>query len=130
MSKRYGLQSLEDAVVQAELVSTLQQDTQDGYTVFAPTNAAFEGVDLSGLSQQELQDILTYHVLPTEVLSGDISAGSFETVNGATVEISVSDDGTVTLTDQAGNTATVITVDLDGTNGVVHIIDSVLSPTQ
>ena len=130
VSKRYMLQSLEDAVVQADLVSTLQQDTQDGYTVFAPSNSAFEGVDLSGLSQQELQDILTYHVLPQEVLSGDITEGSVETVNGATIDIAIDGDGNVTLTDQAGNTSTVTTVDLQGTNGVVHIIDGVLSPTQ
>lgn len=130
VSKNYNLQALEDAVVQAELVGTLQQDTQDGYTVFAPSNNAFEGVDLSGLSQQELQDILTYHVLPTEVISGDISAGTVETVNGATLEIAIDGDGNVTLTDQAGNASTVTTVDLQGTNGVVHIIDGVLSPTQ
>lgn len=130
VSKRYMLQTLEDAVVQADLVSTLQQDTQDGYTVFAPSNSAFEGVDLSGLSQQELQNILTYHVLPVEVLSGDITEGSVETVNGATIDIAVDGEGNVTLTDQAGNISTVTTVDLQGTNGVVHIIDGVLSPTQ
>jgi len=130
VSKRYTLQSLEDAVVQANLVNTLKQNTQDGYTVFAPANSAFEGVDLSGLSEQELQDILTYHVLPTEVLSGDITASTVETVNGATLDIAVDGDGNVTLTDQAGNTSTVTTVDLQGTNGVVHIIDGILSPTQ
>ncbi len=130
VSKRYTLQSLENAVVQANLVNTLQQNTQDGYTVFAPANSAFEGVDLSGLSEQELQDILTYHVLPTEVLSGDITASTVETVNGATLDIAVDGDGNVTLTDQAGNTSTVTTVDLQGTNGVVHIIDGILSPTQ
>jgi len=127
VSKRYNLQSLEDAVVSAELASKLSGEGP--FTVFAPTNAAFEGVDLSALSQQELQDILTYHVLPSEVLSVDITEGSFETVNGATVEIAVSSEGAVTLTDQAGNMATVTTVDLDGTNGVVHVIDGVLSPT-
>jgi len=130
VSKRYMLETLVDAVVQANLVSTLEQDTQDGYTVFAPDNNAFSGVDISGLSQQELQDILTYHVLPSEVLSGDITSGTVQTVNGATVDITVAGDGTVTLTDQAGNTSTVTTVDLQGTNGVVHIIDGVLSPTQ
>lgn len=130
VSKRYTLQTLEQAVVDAGLAGTLQQDTQDGYTVFAPTNTAFDGVNLSGLTQQELQDILEYHVLPAEVLSGDISSGTVTTVNGATLDISVANDGTVTLTDQAGNTSTVTTVDLQGTNGVVHIIDGVLSPNQ
>ncbi|HKK44493.1 MAG TPA: fasciclin domain-containing protein [Balneolaceae bacterium] len=129
VAKRYALQTLEDAVVQAGLAGTLQQNTQDGYTVFAPANSAFEGIDLSSLSQQQLQDILTYHVLPAKVLSSDISAGTVTTVNGATLEISVGGDGTVTLTDQAGNTFTVTQADLEGTNGVVHIIDGVLMPS-
>lgn len=126
--KRYNLQVLEDAVVQADLVSTLSGDGP--FTVFAPSSAAFEGVDLSGLSQEELQEVLTYHVLSGEVLSGDVESGTVETVNGATIDIEVGDDGSVSLTDQAGNTASVTTVDLQGTNGVVHIIDGVLSPSE
>lgn len=86
-------------------------------------------MDLSGLSEQEVQDILTYHVLPQEVLSGDIETGTYETVNGATVDINADAEGSVTLTDQAGNTYTVTTADLQGTNGVVHIIDGVLMPS-
>ncbi len=128
VSKRYSLQALEDAVVTAGLVSTLQDD-QASYTVFAPTNAAFDAVDTSGLTQQELADILTYHVLPSEVLSGDISSGTVTTVNGADLEITVNNDGSVSLTDGAGNTYNVTTVDLEGTNGVVHIIDGVLLPS-
>ncbi|PAU94707.1 hypothetical protein CK503_04330 [Aliifodinibius salipaludis] len=127
ISKRYNLQALEDAVVQAGLGGTLQGDGP--FTVFAPTNAAFDEVDTSGLSDQELQDILEYHVLPQEVLSGDISSGTVTTVNGTELEITVNSDGSVTLTDQTGNTSTVTTVDLQGTNGVVHIIDGVLLPS-
>jgi len=129
ISKRYMLQTLEDAVVQASLVNTLQQDTQDGYTVFAPLNTAFDGIDLSSLSQQQLQDILTYHVLPSKILSADITSGTVTTVNGATIEINVAGDGTVSLTDQAGNTYQVTQADLEGTNGVVHIINGVLMPS-
>lgn len=128
VSKRYNLQALEDAVVQAELVATLEGDGP--YTVFAPDNEALGNVDLSGLSQQELQDILTYHVLPQEALAGDLESGTVETVNGATLDIAIDGEGTVTLTDQAGNTSAVTTADLQGSNGVVHIIDGVLSPTQ
>ena len=127
VSKRYNLQSLEDAVVQAGLAGTLQGDGP--FTVFAPTNAAFDEVDTSGLSDQELQDILEYHVLPQEALSGDISSGTVTTVNGADLEITVNEDGSVSLTDGAGNTSTVITVDLQGTNGVIHIINGVLLPS-
>jgi len=128
ISKRYKLQTLEDAVVSAGLASTLQGDGP--FTVFAPDEAAFEGVDLSGLTTQQLADILTYHVIAQEITSETISSGTVTTVNGATLDVNVAGDGSVTLTDQAGNTATVTTVDLQGTNGVVHIIDGVLSPTQ
>lgn len=128
VSKRYSLDTLEGAISDADLVSTLQGEGP--FTVFAPDNEAFENVDLSGLSQEELQDILTYHVLPQEVLSGDIEPSTVETVNGATLDIDVDGDGNVTLTDQAGNTSTVTAVDFQGTNGVVHIIDGVLSPSE
>ncbi|SMO46439.1 fasciclin domain-containing protein [Fodinibius sediminis] len=128
IAKRYGLQALENAVVQAELAGTLSGDGP--FTVFAPSDAAFENVDLSGLSQEELKAILTYHVLPQEVLSADVQSGTVETVNGATIDIQVDSNGGVTLTDQAGNTSSVTTVDLQGTNGVVHIIDGVLLPAE
>lgn len=128
VTKRFNLQQLEDALVDADLVETLQGDGP--FTVFAPTNDAFDEVDTSGLSQQELQDILTYHVLDDEVLSGDIESGMVTTVNGAELEIDVDSEGNVSLTDQAGNTYSVTTVDLQGTNGVVHIIDGVLLPSE
>ncbi|MFH5831058.1 fasciclin domain-containing protein [Halalkalibaculum sp. DA384] len=125
VGKRYDLSTLAGAVADADLVSVLS-DTESEFTVFAPTNEAFEGVDLSGLSQQELADILTYHVLGSAVLSGDLSDGqTATTVNGADITISIDNDGTVSIN---GDAAIVQTVDLEGTNGVVHIIDGVLSP--
>lgn len=127
VSKRYNLQSLEDAVVGAGLVTTLQDD-EASYTVFAPSNAAFNDVDLSGLSDQEVQNILTYHVLPNEVLSGDLQPSQVvQTVNGTELTIEAA-DGTVTLTDNSGQTYEVTQADIQGTNGVVHIIDGVLNP--
>lgn len=124
VTKRYDLSTLAGAVETAGLVSTLA-DAESEFTIFAPTNAAFEGVDLSGLSQQELADILTYHVLGSEVLSGDLSDGqTATTVNGADINVAIDGEGTVTIN---GN-AVVQTVDLQGTNGVVHIIDGVLTP--
>lgn len=128
VSKNYSLQTLEDAVVQAELVSTLQEDTENGYTIFAPSNSAFEGVDLTGLSQQELQNILTYHVVPQQYLSGDLAASQVvQTVNGEDLLIEAA-DGTVTITDNSGQMYQVTEADLEGSNGVVHIIDGVLNP--
>lgn len=127
--KRYDLQTVEDAVVQAGIASTLQGDGP--FTVFAPNNASFEGLDLSGLSQEQLQDILTYHVLPNKVLSGDLSSSqTVTTVNGAELTIEVSGEGGVLLTDQQGNVYQVTEADLEGTNGVVHIIDGVLMPSS
>ncbi|MCW9705482.1 fasciclin domain-containing protein [Fodinibius salsisoli] len=127
VAKRYDLQTVEDAVVQAGLASTLQGDGP--FTVFAPNNASFEGVDLSGLSQEELQNVLTYHVIPGKVLSGDLmSSQSVETVNGTELTIEVDGSGTVSLTDQQGNTFQVVEADQEGTNGVIHVIDGVLMP--
>jgi uncharacterized surface protein with fasciclin (FAS1) repeats len=124
VTKRYDLSTLAGAVVEADLAATLS-DTESEFTIFAPINSAFEGVDLSGLSQQELADILTYHVIPSKVLSGDLSDGqTATTVNGADISISIA-DGTVSIN---GDAVVVQTVDLEGTNGVVHIIDGVLSP--
>lgn len=128
ISKRYSLETLENAVSDAGLEFTLQNEGP--FTVFAPDNEAFEDVDLSELSEEELQDVLAYHVISEEILSDDIETSTVETVNGATLEINVDDNGNVTLTDQAGNTSAVTAVDFQGTNGVVHIIDGVLSPSD
>ncbi|MCW9714160.1 fasciclin domain-containing protein [Aliifodinibius salicampi] len=128
VAKRFSLQTLEGAVGQADLVSTLQGEGP--FTVFAPNNASFEGLDLSGLSQQQLQDVLTYHVLDSKVLSGDLATSqTVTTVNGDELTIEVASDNTVSLTDQQGNTYQVTQADLEGTNGVVHIIDGVLMPS-
>lgn len=129
VAKRFNLQTLEGAVGQADLTSTLQGDGP--FTVFAPHNASFEGLDLSGLTQQQLQDVLTYHVLDSKVLSGDlVSSQTVTTVNGNELTIEVASDNAVSLTDQQGNTYQVTQADLEGTNGVVHVIDGVLMPGQ
>lgn len=118
------------ALTEADLVATLQGDGP--FTVFAPTNAAFEQAlsDL-GLTAEELlarpdlADILTYHVVPGKVLAADaIAADGTEvaTVNGDTIEISVV-DGKVMI-----DGATVTSADLVAGNGVVHVIDSVILP--
>lgn len=128
VAKRYNLQSLEDAVTTAGLDSTLQEEGP--YTLFAPTNEAIDSAEVSELSEEELQDVLTYHVLPEEVLSGDISSGTYTTVNGEDIEVEADGEGNVDLTDQAGNMYMVTTADLQGSNGVVHIIDGVLIPEE
>ena len=119
------------AVEAAGLVETLSGE--DELTVFAPTDAAFAAaLESLGLTAEELladtetlTSILTYHVVPGEVLAADVVAlggQSVATVNGAEVDISVDGD-TVMVND-----ATVVTADVDASNGVIHVIDTVLLP--
>ena len=120
-------------VLASVLDSTGLDETLSGegpFTVFAPTDAAFDALDpfflLDVLMDNELlASILTYHVAGGTVMSGDLSDGqTITTVNGADVTISIDADGTVMV----NGVATVIVADLEGTNGVVHVIDAVLTP--
>ncbi len=128
------------AVTAAGLGETLSSDGP--FTVFAPTNAAFEALPegtvetLTTEETEQLGGILTYHVVPSEVMAADLiaaieSAGeggyTIETVNGGTLTAML-DGGNVVLTDAQGNTATVTATDVDASNGVIHVIDAVLMP--
>ena len=118
------------AVTEAELVETLQGEGP--FTVFAPTNAAFEqalaDLNLTAeelLASPDLSGILTYHVVAGEIDAATAIAADgtlVETVNGDTIEVSVV-DGNVMI-----DGATVVTADLFAENGVVHVIDSVIIP--
>jgi uncharacterized surface protein with fasciclin (FAS1) repeats len=117
-------------VLTAVLDSTGLDETLAGegpFTVFAPTDAAFDAIDpfvlLDLLTDNDaLAEILTYHVAGGTVLSTDLSDGqTITTVNGADVTVSIM-DGTVMIND-----ATVIVADLVADNGVVHVIDVVLT---
>ena len=122
-----GFTTLTTAVVTADLLSTLSNPFAE-FTVFAPTNNAFDslavrlGTDLAGiLALPNLSDILLYHVVSGTVLSTSLTAGDVPTLNGLSV--------TVDLT--AGvmiNDATVTLADVTADNGVVHVIDGVLLP--
>ena len=119
--------TLVDAVIQAGLLETLQGDGP--FTVFAPTDAAFEaaGVDLSTFTTDEdnqtLANILTYHVVAGSVTAADVTDGmTAATVNGANLSFSVA-DGVVSV-----NNAKVTTADVMASNGVIHVIDAVLPP--
>ncbi|MGP3696523.1 fasciclin domain-containing protein [Rhodobacter sp. NSM] len=112
----------------AGLVDTLKGEGP--YTVFAPTDEAFaalpEGtVDdlLKPENQEKLTEILTYHVVPGEVMSSDLSEGMMaETVEGGELTISLEDGPQV-------NGVTISQPDVDATNGVIHVIDGVLMPS-
>jgi uncharacterized surface protein with fasciclin (FAS1) repeats len=132
--------TLVTAVQAAGLVDTL--NGAGPFTVFAPTNAAFDKLPagtVDGLLKPEAKDdlsgVLTYHVVSGNVdaatLTQQITEGggsaTLTTVQGGTLTARA-DGGNVTLTDGKGNTATVTTADLKGSNGVVHVIDTVLMP--
>ena len=118
------------ALTEADLVGTLSGEGP--FTVFAPTDAAFEqaltDLDITAeelLAREDLGDILTYHVVPGKVMSTDVvglDGESVATVNGAEVMITV--DGETVMVDDA----TVTTVDIEASNGVIHVIDAVLLP--
>ncbi len=123
--------TLASLVVAAGLVDVLSGDGP--FTVFAPTDEAFDAVDpatLAALAADPfglLTQVLTYHVAPLEALSPSLSNGQIvPTVNGENLTIGVTTEVTV------GNslvTATVTTPDLIADNGVVHVINAVLIPT-
>jgi len=100
------------------------------YTVFAPDNAAFAKVDASTLAEWQknnttLKNVLRYHIAPDKTLSTDfkaIGSGTLPTLNGLSIPYSV--DGTKIKVDNA----TVTKADINATNGVIHIIDSVMIP--
>lgn len=124
VAKNYDLTTLlELALDRPDIVSTLSGDGT--FTVFAPTNEAFEAVlaENPGLTDEQITEILTYHVLTSTVLSADLEDGqSVETLQGENITVSI--DGESVLI----NSSNVITADLEGSNGVVHIIDAVLLP--
>ncbi|MFM7300069.1 MAG: fasciclin domain-containing protein, partial [Crocinitomicaceae bacterium] len=122
-----GFSTLATAVVTAELLPVLT-DPFSEFTVFAPTNAAFDNLatalntDLAGiLALPNLADVLTYHVVEGTVLSTQLTAGPVATVNGEDVIVTLSNGVQI-------NDATVTLADVLADNGVVHVIDGVLLP--
>ena len=104
------------------------------FTVFAPTDEAFAKLPpetlqtlLEPANKDQLTAILTYHVVPAKVMAADVQAGEVTTVNGDPFTVAAEDAG-VQITDGQGNTATVTTADIEASNGVIHVIDSVLQP--
>jgi len=114
------------ALTAGELVETLKGEGP--YTVFAPTDEAFaklpEGtVDALLKDKAKLASILTYHVVPGNVMSKDVAGmSSAKTVNGQEVSITAK-DGKVKI-----DKATVTSADIAASNGVIHVIDQVLMP--
>jgi len=121
-----GFSTLVTAVTTADLADTL--NSEGPFTVFAPTDDAFAALPpgvLDALLLPENKDvlakILTYHVVPGQVMAADVTDGDVATVEGQTVTLSTADGVTV-------NGATVIQADVVADNGVIHVIDAVILP--
>lgn len=130
------------AVRAAGLVETLSGPGP--FTVFAPTNAAFDKLPAGTVdtlvqpaNRATLTRILTYHVVPGRLTAADlaqrVSAGNgramLTTVQGATLTVTQS-GGRVIVTDGTGGMSTVTTADVIQSNGVIHVVDTVLMPPQ
>jgi uncharacterized surface protein with fasciclin (FAS1) repeats len=129
------------AVKAAGLVDTLS--SPGPFTVFAPTNAAFAKLPAGTVdnlvkpeNKKTLTGILTYHVVPgkldAQALVNRISAGGgkamLKTVEGEEITVTRLDDKHLGIMDEAGNTARTTIFDVYQSNGVIHVIDTVLMP--
>ena len=132
--------TLVTALKAADLVGALQGDGP--FTVFAPTNDAFAKLDsktLSSLLEEEnkkvLANILTYHVVSGKLAASDVVAalkkgnGSVDltALNGQVINV-MQKDGKIWLKDSNGNYSEIVATDVMGTNGVIHVIDTVVMP--
>ena len=132
--------TLVTALKAADLVGALSGEGP--FTVFAPNNAAFGKIDsetLGSLLKPEnvkaLSNILTYHVVSGKLMASDVAnalkkgygSTKLTALNGQTF-VARSKDGKIFLKDQNGNMSEIIATDVVGTNGVIHVIDTVIMP--
>ena len=134
-------QTLVAAVTAAGLVETLSGPGP--FTVFAPDNAAFEKIPaatrtslMEPAQKAALTKILTYHVVPGRLTAADIAAeaqkgggtATLTTVQGEKLTVKDAGGGQWRITDAKGGTSTITQADVAQSNGVVHIVDTVLMP--
>jgi len=140
-SKAPNLTTLVAAVQAAGLATTLQG--AGPFTVFAPDNAAFEKIPaatregwMQPAQKAALTKVLTYHVVPGRLTAADIAAeaqkgsgtATLTTVQGEKLTIRDAGGGKWTITDAKGGTSTITQADVGQSNGVVHVVDTVLMP--
>lgn len=119
------LSTLNSLVAKAGLTDTLK--SAGPFTVFAPSNEAFKTVPAKTLTEltanpEKLKALLTYHVVPGKLMAADIKNSNVKSVQGANLALATA--GTFVIVE----TATVTTADIAATNGVVHVVDTVLMP--
>ena len=117
--------TLAKALTAAGLVDTLKG--KGPFTVFAPTDAAFAKIPPAKLDalladKAALVKVLTYHVVPGEIVAADVKAGPLKTVEGEALNVTTSSTGVKV------NGANVIKTDVMASNGVIHVIDTVVVP--
>ena len=117
--------TLAKALTAAGLIDTLKG--KGPFTVFAPTDAAFAKIPTAQLNalladKAALVKVLTYHVVPGEIVAADVKAGPLKTVEGASLNVTTSSMGVKV------NDANVIKTDVITSNGVIHVIDTVVVP--
>jgi uncharacterized surface protein with fasciclin (FAS1) repeats len=120
-----SFKTLVTALEEAGLVETLKG--QGPFTVFAPTDEAFAKIPQDQLNalladQEKLTAVLTYHVVAGKAVAADVKSGPLETVQGQTLTVEVSATGVRV------DNAQVIQADVMASNGVIHVIDTVLMP--
>ena len=140
-SKASNLTTLVSAVQAAGLVETLKGPGP--FTVFAPDNAAFEKIPaatrealMTPAMKGDLTKILTYHVVPGRLTAADIAAqatanggtATLMTVQGEELKVSAGPNGSWVITDAKGGKSTITQADVLQSNGVAHVIDTVLMP--
>jgi len=120
-----SFKTLVTAIQKAGLVETLKG--KGPFTVFAPTDAAFAKIPKAQLDalladKAMLTKVLTYHVVAGKVMAADVKAGSVKSVEGENLTITT-DNGGVQV-----DKANVVKTDIIASNGVIHVIDSVMIP--
>ncbi len=140
-AKASNLTTLVSAVTAAGLGDTLSGTGP--FTVFAPDNAAFEKVPattrtalMAPAGKADLTKILTYHVVAGRLTAADIAAqaaasggtATLKTVQGEELKVTAGPNNTWVITDSKGGTSTITQADVMQSNGVVHVIDTVLMP--
>lgn len=118
--------TLATALDKAGLIQTLKG--KGPFTIFAPTDAAFAQVPKAELDalladKSKLASVLTYHVVPGNVMARDVKPGKVETVQGRALTVAIENGVSV-------NEAKVIKTDIVADNGVIHVIDRVLMPNE
>ena len=132
--------TLVTALKAADLVGALSG--KGPFTVFAPNNDAFSKIDAGTLGDllkpenvKALSNILTYHVVSGKLMASDVANAlksgngkvDLKALNGQTIT-AISKDGKIYLEDSKGNMSEIIATDVAGSNGVIHVISSVVMP--